>query len=183
MQTWRITWSLSPRSCRWSGKDWTITARIGDMSTRRWYCWSIWSRLAVKRWEERRRRLRKVCFSSKLFLRLPSNAKKTFSRSRLWRISSLLRTTRTRDSTWGRKPRPWWLSWRMTRGWRTKGRELWRRRKDLLSPPRVRDYRALVLPGSHKMFAGYHPEHQGSPVGSPGDEYQQRLKPDIELAR
>merc|ERR1719510_204673 len=30
---------------------------------------------------------------------------------------------------------------------------------------------------------GYHPDHQGSPVGSPGDEYQQRLKPDIELAR
>ena len=43
---------------------------------------------------------------------------------------------------------------------------------------------ALIWPGSHfTIFAGYHPDHQGSPVGSPGDEYQQRLKPDIELAR
>ena len=30
---------------------------------------------------------------------------------------------------------------------------------------------------------GYHPDHQGSPMGSPGEDYQQRLKPDIELAR
>jgi len=31
---------------------------------------------------------------------------------------------------------------------------------------------------------GYHPDHHGSPMGSPGDDYQQsRLKPDIELAR
>merc|ERR1719350_1144896 len=31
---------------------------------------------------------------------------------------------------------------------------------------------------------GYHPDHHGSPMGSPGDEFQQsRLKPDIELAR
>lgn len=31
---------------------------------------------------------------------------------------------------------------------------------------------------------GYHPDHQGSPMGSPGDDFQQsRLKPDIELAR
>ena len=45
--------------------------------------------------------------------------------------------------------------------------------------------RAPVWPGPQfPLFAGYHPEHQGSPVGSPGDEYQQqRLKPDIELAR
>ena len=43
---------------------------------------------------------------------------------------------------------------------------------------------APIMPGSHfLMVAGYHPDHQGSPVGSPGDEYQQRLKPDIELAR
>ena len=31
--------------------------------------------------------------------------------------------------------------------------------------------------------AGYHPDHHGSPMGSPGDDYHQRLKPDIELAR
>ena len=127
---------------------------------------------------------RRKFYQNSYFSRLPSNAKKTFSPFRPWRISSLLRTTRTRDSTWGRKPRPWWLCWRTTSGWRTRGRELWRRRKDLLSPLRVS---LRVLPGldwSHSpMFTGYHPDHQGSPVGSPGDEYQQRLKPDIELAR
>ena len=33
-------------------------------------------------------------------------------------------------------------------------------------------------------ISGYHPDHHGSPMGSPGDEFQQsRLKPDIELAR
>ena len=32
--------------------------------------------------------------------------------------------------------------------------------------------------------SGYHPDHHGSPIGSPGDDFQQsRLKPDIELAR
>jgi len=30
---------------------------------------------------------------------------------------------------------------------------------------------------------GYHPDHHGSPMASPGEDYQQRLKPDIELAR
>ena len=33
-------------------------------------------------------------------------------------------------------------------------------------------------------IAGYHPDHHGSPMGSPGDDFHQsRLKPDIELAR
>jgi len=30
---------------------------------------------------------------------------------------------------------------------------------------------------------GYHPEHHGSPTGSPAEDYHHRLKPDIELAR
>ena len=31
---------------------------------------------------------------------------------------------------------------------------------------------------------GYHPDHHGSPGGgSPGEDYNHRLKPDIELAR
>ena len=33
------------------------------------------------------------------------------------------------------------------------------------------------------QISGYPSHHEGSPMGSPGEDYNQRLKPDIELAR